>query len=606
MNTVNKISMLLGALTIMFIVIPPIQATGTSLDGIQLFPSDYVWNVPIDTMPVHPNSTDFIKSENGPDGRIIAGFGYGATGSINGPVGGGYTLNVVTGSNALYRNATTYYTSPKVLYSIPSSGIAITNGKADGTCDANNYDCSAVVIDTDKQIAYDFAGLTGTYYPNGSIKATAAAAWPLNDYSLSYSKHGSVVGAGSSHLAGMIRYEEIEKGVIPHAIQIAIPYTRYGRGNYTWPAQTDNSIYVKYVSTNYPRMGERYRLNASFDASGYSKTNQIIIQAMKTYGMIVVDNGDTQASRTYELRGIRDSRWNWNDLALLSNIKGSDLEAVDESSLMISKDSGQARFPTVVAPIPTPTQVQTSVPIENSTLIQTHAASIVVTSPDGGENWTRNTTQAVTWRYTGNPGSFVKIVLLKSGVVAATIKTNVSIGSNGVGSSSWPLSVSGATGSDLKVMVQSISQPAINDTSENFTVTYQKIQIPTTIPTLTAHSVPVVTATVVGDSVVMKWQKITDKDFSGYKIVMSKNNANPIYPTDGYLTYITNRNTTTMTIYNGSSYYGTGDVGKTINAGETYYFSITARYEPHESVAGNAVQLTFPGAVTPASTTTIT
>jgi PKD repeat protein len=450
MKTINKTAMFLLVLAIFFFTVPTVEATSDPLDGVQIFPSDYIWNVPIDTMPVHPNSTDFIKSENGPDGRVRAGFGYGTTGSTSGPIGGGYALNVVSASNATDRNVIAHYTSPKVPYSFPTSGMSITNSKADGTCDRENYDCSAVTVDTSKHIAYDFAGLDGTVLPNGSVSAWAAGVWPLNDYSLSYANHGSIVAAGSSHLVGMIRYEEIEKGVIPHAIQIAIPYTRYGRGNYTWPAQTDNSIYVKYVSTNYPRMGERYRLNASFDASGYSKTNQIIIQAMKTYGMIVVDNGDTQASRTYELRGFRDSRWNWNDLALLSNIKGSDLEAVDESSLMISKDSGQAKIISSRAVKPT--------------------SSIAITSPSGGESWTRNTSHVVTWSYTGTPGSFVKIMLLKSGSEYATIASNTSIGTNGNGSYTWKLSTSGAMGSDLSVRVKSISQPAINDTSDNITI----------------------------------------------------------------------------------------------------------------------------------------
>ncbi len=95
-------------------------------------------------------------------------------------------------------------------------------------------------------------------------------------------------------------------------------------------------------------------------------------------------------------------------------------------------------------------------------------SSITVTAPDGGETWQRGTTRTITWDYSGNPGSTVKIVLLKAGVEVGTIKDSVSIGSAGKGSYSWPISLSGMTGSDFKVSVQSTGQPAVNDVSNNY------------------------------------------------------------------------------------------------------------------------------------------
>ena len=95
--------------------------------------------------------------------------------------------------------------------------------------------------------------------------------------------------------------------------------------------------------------------------------------------------------------------------------------------------------------------------------------TIRVTSPNGGETWQRGTSQTVTWSYTGSPGSTVKTVLLKAGADVGTIKSSVSIGTGGMGSYSWLISSSGSggTGSDYKVKVQSISQPTVNDTSNN-------------------------------------------------------------------------------------------------------------------------------------------
>jgi len=133
-------------------------------------------------------------------------------------------------------------------------------------------------------------------------------------------------------------------------------------------------------------------------------------------------------------------------------------------------------------------------------------------------------------------------------------------------------------------------------------ITVSDAPVPT--PTTTqppSHTVPAVTASAVGNTVVMNWEKISDADLLGYKVVVSKNNANPVYPADGYMYWITDRDTTSVTISAGDGYNG-GDFGGSIGAGETYYFSITALYEPYESVAGNAVLLTMPGGVVPTPT----
>ena len=86
-------------------------------------------------------------------------------------------------------------------------------------------------------------------------------------------------------------------------------------------------------------MGERFRLRSDFDTSSFSPEVQVILQALKRYGMILADNGSA-----WYLSGAPDSRWN-NDVLVgeLARVKGSDFEAVDVSSLMMSADSGQIR-----------------------------------------------------------------------------------------------------------------------------------------------------------------------------------------------------------------------------------------------------------------------
>jgi len=89
-----------------------------------------------------------------------------------------------------------------------------------------------------------------------------------------------------------------------------------------------------------PPMGARVRLKASVDISSFSPSNQVILQALKTYGMILADNGSN-----WFVSGAPDARWNDSDLAALHQIVGANLEVVDESALMVDPNSGQARTP---------------------------------------------------------------------------------------------------------------------------------------------------------------------------------------------------------------------------------------------------------------------
>ena len=85
-------------------------------------------------------------------------------------------------------------------------------------------------------------------------------------------------------------------------------------------------------------MGLRLRLKANVNISGYPRDAQVILQALKTYGAIVADNGSP-----WYISGAPDSRWNNDILQTLGGIKGSDFEAVDVSSLLISVNSGAAK-----------------------------------------------------------------------------------------------------------------------------------------------------------------------------------------------------------------------------------------------------------------------
>jgi hypothetical protein len=76
-------------------------------------------------------------------------------------------------------------------------------------------------------------------------------------------------------------------------------------------------------------MGMRVRLKASVDISGYPASAQVILRALKKYGMMVADNGSD-----WFLSGTADARWNDTEMNTLKNIKGSDFEVVKMSGVV--------------------------------------------------------------------------------------------------------------------------------------------------------------------------------------------------------------------------------------------------------------------------------
>jgi hypothetical protein len=154
-------------------------------------------------------------------------------------------------------------------------------------------------------------------------------------------------------------------------------------------------------------MGVRFRLRPDFDISGFSPTNQIILRALKKYGMMIADNGSS-----WYLSGAPDSRWNNDDLHNLGKIHGSDFEVVDVSGLMISSDSGQARqssatTPPVTPPPPPPAAITITIAPTAATLRAGKTKSFTATVQN-----TSNT--AVTWKVNGITGGNSSVGFISS------------------------------------------------------------------------------------------------------------------------------------------------------------------------------------------------
>jgi hypothetical protein len=170
---------------------------------------------------------------------------------------------------------------------------------------------------------------------DGSWNASSGARFDLRNNDLRPERWTSADGAGLPILPGLVRYEEVEAGEIAHALRFTAPQTRKA---YTWPARH----FASQVSDpGLPPMGQRFRLKASVDISGFSRANQVNLRALQTYGMILADNGSP-----WFLSGAPHYAWNNDELNdELRRLKGSDFEAVDVSSLMRDPDSAQTVAP---------------------------------------------------------------------------------------------------------------------------------------------------------------------------------------------------------------------------------------------------------------------
>lgn len=158
---------------------------------------------------------------------------------------------------------------------------------------------------------------------DGSWNAASGATFDLRSNALRPDGFTSADAAGLAILPGLVRYDEIQAGVIDHAIRFTVAHTQRG---YVHPAthfassDTDPSL---------PPMGLRLRLKAGFDVTGYPRTDQIILTAMKRYGLIVADNG-----ANWFFQGPPDRRWSDDELNALKQVPGSAFEAVHTGPIL--------------------------------------------------------------------------------------------------------------------------------------------------------------------------------------------------------------------------------------------------------------------------------
>lgn len=282
-----------------------------SLAGRRFFPADNAWNRDVSTDPVDPNSNVLIAT-CGANAALHPDFG---TVWDGGPIGIPYV--VVRGSQPRVPLTFDYSDeSDPGPYPIPPD--APIEGGA-----SSNGDRHVLVVDADN---WKLNELYDAHPQNGGAKWTAGsgAIFDLNSNALRPAGWTSADAAGLPILPGLVRYDEVvEQKEIAHALRFTCPTTRRA---YVSPARHYAS---SRTGTDQPPMGMRVRLKASVDISGYPANVQVILRALKKYGMFLADNGSS-----FFISGTHDMRWNDDEIGAMKSLHGRDFEVVKMETLV--------------------------------------------------------------------------------------------------------------------------------------------------------------------------------------------------------------------------------------------------------------------------------
>ena len=332
---------------------------GAGLNGFRPFPDDNLWNKDISASPVDSNSNAIITFI-GTGVSVHADFGAGQyQGST---IGIPYT--VVDAQQAMTPINYQAYGDE----SDPGPMPILLSAPIEGDPNPGTGDRHVLVLDNVNCFLYE---LFSSYPQTAAWNADSGAVWDLLADEQRPWTWTSADAAGLPVFPGLVRYDEIAAGQIRHAIRFTAskskaamtPPASHWAGNSTDP--------------NAPPMGMRLRLKASFNGSSYSPANQVILAAMKKYGLILADNGSSMY-----ISGAPDDRWDNNDLHNLGNLHASDFEVVQITPLYTS-----ANVPSGVAPqVSNLSASAANVTAGTSVTLswQTSAASYVIVSPEIG------------------------------------------------------------------------------------------------------------------------------------------------------------------------------------------------------------------------------
>lgn len=302
---------LLGALLVGLIPAP--SATGgliPSAPECSVFPEDNHWNLKVTHLPVLGNSRKIVRSAGLGTG-LHPDFGSGKY--DGGPIG--IPFVTVPGSQKKVTVSFTYKSeSDKGPYPIPED-VPIEGGRKSGG------DRHVIVVDRRRCKLYE---LFAARPKNGGERwrAGSGAIWDLDSNALRPKTWTSADAAGLPILPGLVRYADVKRGRIDHALRFTVEDTRRA---FIYPARHFAS---DKRNRDLPAMGQRLRLKKSFDISGFPRQARIVLKALKQYGMIVADNGSD-----WYISGEPNKNWDNDALHTLSQVEGRYFEVVDTSEL---------------------------------------------------------------------------------------------------------------------------------------------------------------------------------------------------------------------------------------------------------------------------------
>jgi hypothetical protein len=301
-----------------------------------LFPADNVWHADVSRLPVHARSAAWLASASASTRRLHPDFGP----SDDPSVPYGIPFHVVPSSHAKV-NVTFDYDDQSDHVPYPLGPDTPIEGGA-----GSGGDMHAIVVDSGTCRLYE------TWYTQHGASgwtAGSGATWSLRSNAQRPDTWTSADAAGLPILPGLLRLDEVQAGRVDHAIRFTVNRTDR---TYVWPARHQAGAAR---DANLPPMGARFRLKASFNTAGLRADTRVVLAAMKTYGLLLADNGSD-----WFFQGDAQNGWPTDLLDELKAVPASAFEAVDASSLMVSADSAQAKG---AAPKPVFTHWSTPSPV---------------------------------------------------------------------------------------------------------------------------------------------------------------------------------------------------------------------------------------------------
>ena len=234
---------------------------GISLAGYTYYPSDHVYNVDISKLPINPKTSSWITTEGSSDFMYLTRFIY-LTPVDNAQPTQYFTKILLAGGD-------------NVPVPIPN-GINIQGNTAFGGDTAYNI--------VNPQSGNFYEGYKPVQAASGTWSTSTSVLGQVNNYTQRQVGYTGEGASGMRYTPLTATYDEIKSGTINHALMIVMPYSN----DYVWPA-TKGGQY----NTQAPPLGTRFRLNASFDETGYTAQQKSLLDALKKYGAFFTDQGQT-------------------------------------------------------------------------------------------------------------------------------------------------------------------------------------------------------------------------------------------------------------------------------------------------------------------------